>query len=158
MTFRLSKKPVFSTSYGSVREELDRLGVKELSTADVRKAIINIRRSKLPDPSLIGNAGSFFKNPSVSAEHHEFLISEFPALVSYPQPRNTYKLAAGWLIEQCGWKGYRRGDAGVHDRQALVLVNHGHATGEEIRILSEEIGDSVLKKFGVKLYPEVNVI
>jgi UDP-N-acetylmuramate dehydrogenase len=158
VTFRLNKVPIFKTGYGTVREELDRMEVQNLTIADIRKAIINIRRSKLPDPEITGNAGSFFKNPSVSAEKYAELISNFPGLVSFVQHDKTYKLAAGWLIDQCGWKGYREGDAGVHEKQALVLVNMGKASGKDILRLSEKIQKSVWDRFGVELEREVNVI
>jgi len=157
VTFRLCKQPVFHTSYGAIREELEKMGVSQLSIKAISQAVINIRSSKLPDPKVIGNAGSFFKNPTVPATQFESLRSEFPGIVGYPNGDLT-KLAAGWLIEQCGWKGYRRGDAGCHDRQALVLVNYGKASGEDIYDLSEEILLSVERKFGVMLEREVNII
>jgi UDP-N-acetylmuramate dehydrogenase len=156
VTFRLNKKPVFHTSYGDIRNELERMGVKDLNIRAVSQAVISIRQSKLPDPAKIGNAGSFFKNPTVSKEKFEALQVEFPAIVAYPRPVGL-KLAAGWLIEQCGWKGFRRGDAGCHGKQALVLVNYGNATGREIYDLSEEILFSVNEKFGVLLEREVNI-
>lgn len=158
VTFRLSENPLFDTSYGAIGDELKRMGVQELSLESVRNAVINIRRSKLPDPAVTGNAGSFFKNPTVDDRKYQKLLNEFPDIVSYPQSGNMHKLAAGWLIDRCGWKGYREGDAGVHDRQALVIVNHGEATGEEIFRLSERIRTSVLEKFGIELEREVNVI
>jgi UDP-N-acetylmuramate dehydrogenase len=157
VTFRLRKQPVFHTSYGAIREELEKMGVSQLSIQAISQAVINIRSSKLPDPKVIGNAGSFFKNPTVSSERFDSLRAEFPAIVGYPNGDST-KLAAGWLIEQCGWKGFRRGDAGCHARQALVLVNYGNASGEEIYDLSEEILLSVERKFGVRLEREVNII
>jgi len=156
VTFRLNKKPVFHTSYGDIRNELERMGVKDLNIRAVSQAVISIRQSKLPDPAKIGNAGSFFKNPTVSKEKFEALQVEFPLIVAYPRPVGL-KLAAGWLIEQCGWKGFRRGDAGCHGKQALVLVNYGNATGREIYDLSEEILFSVNEKFGVLLEREVNI-
>ena len=158
VTFRLSKKPAYETGYGSIREELDKMGVTELSIGALREAVIRIRRSKLPDPDEIGNAGSFFKNPTIEAGQFEQLSKEFPGLVSFPQPGNRFKLAAGWLIDQCGWKGYREGDAGVHARQALVLVNHGSASGAAIFRLSEKIRESVMQRFGVGLEREVYVL
>lgn len=159
VTFRLAKKPVFHTSYGAIREELERSGVKELSIRAVSDAVVAIRRSKLPDPAVIGNAGSFFKNPTIPDEEFEVLQAEYPAIVGYHNTgTDTCKLAAGWLIEQCGWKGFRQGDAGVHARQALVLVNYGEATGKEIYDLSETILQSVQDRFGVTLEREVNVI
>jgi UDP-N-acetylmuramate dehydrogenase len=158
VTLQLKKHPVFHTSYGAINEELEKMGVKELSIKAISQAVINIRRSKLPDPAEIHNAGSFFKNPEVPIKKHEELRSKFPDLVSYPMSKMTVKLAAGWMIEQCGWKGYRKGDAGVHAKQALVLVNYGNATGKEIFDLSEQILQSVNKKFGVMLEREVNII
>lgn len=158
VVFRLLKTPVLNTSYGAIMQELEKMGVTELSIRAISKAVINIRSSKLPDPAKIGNAGSFFKNPQVSAASFKELKNNFPGIVGYGNEDGTIKLAAGWLIEQCGWKGYRRGDAGCSDKQALVLVNLGHATGMEIYDLSEEILKSVLKKFGVQLEREVNVL
>ncbi len=158
VTFRLSKKPEFRIGYGAIREELDRMRVTELSIRAVSDAVIRIRQSKLPDPAKVGNAGSFFKNPSVAADRYQQLKKSNPGVVGYENADGTIKLAAGWLIEQAGWKGYRRGDAGVHDRQALVLVNHGQATGEEIVQLSEDIMASVREKFGVELEREVNLV
>lgn len=157
VTFRLNKKPHFHTEYGDIRAELERMQVRELSIRAISQAVIHIRQSKLPDPAQIGNAGSFFKNPTVTEEKLEELKISYPGIVGYPRPVGI-KLAAGWLIEQCGWKGFRRGDAGCHARQALVLVNYGHASGREIYDLSEEILQSVQAKFGVKLEREVNIL
>ena len=154
--FRLSKDPEFKVDYGSVKEELGKIG--DVSLASIRQAVINIRRNKLPDPDIIGNAGSFFKNPVVSVEKAGTLRSMFPGMPCYELTSSAVKLAAGWLIEQCGWKGKRIGDAGVHDKQALVLINHGEATGEEIFTLSEMIKKSVSDKFGIELEREVEVI
>ena len=216
--FRLHKIPHFHTEYGAIRAELDKMGVQKLSIQAISQAIINIRSSKLPDPRQIGNAGSFFKNPTVSGDRFAALQREFPGIPGYPsvnpgisaltdsstpsgtppspdqnpslptssgnpgapilpgsstssgapapptlsgipgEPLPPVKLAAGWLIEQCGWKGYRRGDAGCHALQALVLVNYGHASGQEIYDLSEEILQSVKTRFGVELEREVNII
>ncbi len=164
VTYRLRKKPRFNTSYGAIEQELEQMGVKELSAKAISDAVIRIRRAKLPDPKDIGNAGSFFKNPSVPVPVFEGLKTRFPAIVGYPNAIGTVKLAAGWLIEQCGpqpgtsWKGFRRGDAGCHANQALVLVNYGKATGKEIYDLSEEILQSVKLRFGVGLEREVNVV
>ncbi len=158
VTFRLNKQPVFNTSYGAIEQELQAMGVKGLSIQAISQAVINIRRGKLPDPAVIGNAGSFFKNPEIEKDSFEMLKNNFPKVVGYKLPNGNIKLAAGWLIEQCGWKGYRKGDAGCHAKQALVLVNFGNANGEEIYSLSEEIIKSVREKFGVVLEREVNII
>ena len=164
VVFRLYKYSIFHTSYGAVEQELKKMGAKDLSIAAISQAVINIRTSKLPDPAVIGNAGSFFKNPVVSNEKFEKLKSFFPNIVGYKNINDDVKLAAAWLIEQSGpqdsvsWKGFRRGDAGCHEKQALVLVNYGNAKGKEIYDLSEEIKQSVKKKFGVDLEIEVNVI
>lgn len=158
VTYRLNKTPHFNTSYGAIEQEMGRMGVKELSIRAISDAVIHIRSSKLPNPAEIGNAGSFFKNPEISKEKYESLKEAFPAIVAYPLPHDQYKLAAGWLIEQSGWKGYRDGDAGVHAKQALVLVNYGQATGEELVELSWKVIESVKEKFGVVLEREVNII
>jgi UDP-N-acetylmuramate dehydrogenase len=163
VTFRLNKTPIFHTSYGALEQELERMGVKDLNIKAISQAVINIRSSKLPDPQSIGNAGSFFKNPSVPAARFEYLQKQFPSMPGYPNADGSTKLAAGWLIEHCGpteatsWKGFRRGDSGCYDKQALVLVNYGNAGGKEIFDLSEEILQSVKKKFGVELEREVNI-
>jgi len=157
VTYRLNKTPAFNTSYGAIEQELEKMGVTKISIAAISQAVINIRSSKLPDPKEIGNAGSFFKNPSVSKEKFEKLKSEFPSIVGYENPDHTMKLAAGWLIEQCGWKGYRSGDVGIHARQALVLVNYGNAQGNDIFALSESVINSVVEKFDVLLEREVNI-
>jgi UDP-N-acetylmuramate dehydrogenase len=125
---------------------------------NISDAVIRIRKSKLPDPAELGNSGSFFKNPTVSADVHAHLVANHPSAPGYPQPDGRVKLAAGWLIEQAGWKGFRRGDAGVHTKQALVLVNYGGATGPEIWQLAQDIVADVHARFGVLLEPEVNVI
>lgn len=158
VTYRLRKKPVFHTSYGAITQELERMQVKELSIQAISRAVINIRQSKLPDPAVIGNAGSFFKNPTVGVAVFESIRLKYPHIVGYPNADGSVKLAAGWLIEQCGWKGYREGDAGVHDRQALVLVNYGSATGTQVYDLSSRIVASVKKQFNVELEREVNII
>ncbi len=170
VTYRLRKKAVFNTSYGAIEQELEKMGVKALSIKAISDAVIHIRSSKLPDPAETGNAGSFFKNPEINGEQFLNLKAEFPSIIFFELGNGNIKLAAGWLIEQCGppagpggpesvtWKGVRRGDAGCHAKQALVLVNYGQATGGEIYQLSEEIVESVAKKFGVKLEREVNII
>lgn len=156
VTFRLSKNPVINTSYGAIREQLEMMN-KPSSVQSVAEAVIQIRKSKLPDPGEIGNAGSFFKNPVITTEQFQMLKAQFPEIPSYSS-EDGVKLAAGWMIEKCGWKGYRKGDAGVHKNQALVLVNYGNATGRQILSLASEIISSVYSKFGVELEPEVNII
>jgi UDP-N-acetylmuramate dehydrogenase len=158
VTFRMNKKPTFHTSYGAIQQELDRTGVTELSIKAISDAVIHIRQSKLPDPAKLGNAGSFFKNPEIPFEHYERLKAEYPALVAYAAALGYMKIAAGWLIEQCGWKGKRVGNTGSHKDQALVLVNYGGATGAEIYSLAMQIQKSVKEKFGITIEPEVNVI
>jgi len=158
VTFKLSKKPNFNTSYGAIEKELETMGISELSIQAISKAVCNIRSSKLPNPSEIGNAGSFFKNPEVSRNKYESLKASFPTIVGYELENGNVKLAAGWLIEQSGWKGKTIGDAGVHKLQALVLVNYGNASGNEIYDLSQKIMDDVKEKYGVELEREVNII
>lgn len=158
VTFQLSKNPTFHIEYGAIKQELEAMNVSKLSVKAISQAVINIRSSKLPNPKEIGNAGSFFKNPEVSATIYQKLKVEFPDLVAYPLENGNFKLAAGWLIEQSGLKGYRKGDAGVHTLQALVLVNYGLATGNEIYDLSTHVLQTVKAKFGVDLEREVNII
>lgn len=154
--YRLNINQLPHLKYGTLKEEVDKLGDQNIK--NVRQAVINIRRAKLPDPEIIGNAGSFFKNPVVSAEIADRLKKEHHDMPVFDDLYGTKKLAAGWLIEKCGWKGYRTGDAGVHDKQALVLVNYGIAEGTELSNLSESIKKSVLDKFGVELEREVELI
>lgn len=155
--FRLSKKPVFRLNYGSVKSELEKLG-GEINLRTIRQAIIQIRQMKLPDVKVLPNAGSFFKNPLVSDQVAELLQEQYPSLPVYEAGNEHKKLAAGWMIEQCGWKGKTLGKAGVHDQQALVLVNRGGADGTEIAHLANEIKKSVFMKFGVWIEPEVYVL
>ncbi|HNU87537.1 MAG TPA: UDP-N-acetylmuramate dehydrogenase [Ferruginibacter sp.] len=157
VTYRLNRIPSFNTSYGAIEQELEKMGVGK-SIQAISQAVINIRSSKLPDPAVTGNAGSFFKNPEIGSHQFHELTRMFPSIVGYNLPNGNVKLAAGWLIEQCGWKGYRKDDAGCHEKQALVLVNYGNAKGNEIYNLSEEILQSVKKKFGVGLEREVNIV
>ncbi|WP_184037220.1 UDP-N-acetylmuramate dehydrogenase [Chitinivorax tropicus] len=154
VTFRLPKKPQWHTSYGEVQAELARQGVVELSAQAISDAICTIRRRKLPDPAQIGNAGSFFKNPVVSTVLAESLKKQFNQMPTYPQPDGTTKLAAGWLIDQCGWKGHVEGAVGVYEKQALVLINRGGAAGSEICNLAKRIQHSVMAKFGIEIEPE----
>lgn len=155
--FKLSKKPLNQVNYGSIKEELQRLGIQTTNPKDIAKAVINIRKSKLPNPDEIGNAGSFFKNPSITIEQFESLKENHPDIPSYPLSEQMVKIPAAWLIEQCGWKGYRKDDYGVHEKQALVLVNYGDATGDEILHLARQIIDSVAKAFKINLEPEVQI-
>ena len=160
VTFRLDKHSTFHTRYGAIQETLTDMGVSpdKLSIKAISDAVIRIRRSKLPDPAQIGNAGSFFKNPEIPKSQFDALKSRFDALPGYPIGDDVVKIPAGWLIEQAGWKGYRSGDAGVHTNQALVLVNYGSATGQEILSLAKQVQNSVQETFGVTITPEVNVV
>ena len=156
---RLTKKDHnLSTAYGAIEQELQRQNIVYPTIQDISKAVIAIREQKLPDPKEIGNSGSFFKNPVVGQKTFEKLQKKFPDLPHYQVDKDTIKIPAGWLIEQCGYKGKRIGDAAVHEKQALVLVNHGMATGDEILSLAQEIQKVVKKKFKIKLTPEVNII
>jgi UDP-N-acetylmuramate dehydrogenase len=158
VTFKLSKNPTFNVSYGDLASMVSSIsdGVPTLKT--VSQAVINIRQSKLPDPIDIGNAGSFFKNPVIEKAHFEALEAQFEHIKSYPVSKEEVKVPAGWLIEQAGWKGYRYGEIGVHERQALVLVNFGNGRGKDILNLSKEIQQSIQAKFGIELEREVNVV
>ncbi len=157
VTFRLNKRAAYHTGYGAVEQELERMGVQELSIQAIAQAVIHIRNSKLPDPKQIGNAGSFFKNPTIPIVQFEALKKAYADVPSYPAADGMIKVPAGWLVEQCGWKGYRKGDAGVHAKQALVLVNYSDATGSDVWNLSEEILHSVNNKFGIELEREVQL-
>jgi UDP-N-acetylmuramate dehydrogenase len=153
----LSLIPNINLKYGAIEQELANRNIINPTIKDVSRVVSHIRVSKLPDPSTIGNAGSFFKNPIISQQLFEDVHSKFPEVVNYPADSGV-KLAAGWLIEQCGWKGKVVGNTGTWKNQALVLVNHGGATGEEVYSLSSQIIDSVYSKFGVLLQREVNII
>ena len=158
---RASAGRAANVGYGAIRETLAELGIEVPTPRNVRDAVVRIRRAKLPDPAEIGNAGSFFKNPELSQGKFDELKSRYPALPGYPLPGGV-KVPAGWLIEQAGFKGLRRGAGagthGVHAQQALVLVNHGGATGQELRELAEEIIRAVRERFGIELHPEVNIL
>ena len=156
--FKLDKKPTFKTSYGAITNELENMKVTELSIQAISNAVINIRQSKLPDPKVTGNAGSFFKNPVVPISLAENIKKEYPEAAAYPVDNNSMKLAAGWLIDKAGWKGKTYGNYGVHPKQALVLVNYGGATGQNIYDLSTEILTDIKSKFGVELEREVNIV
>lgn len=157
VSYRLKKTPSYHLDYGNVRAELAKANF-DLTLANVRQVIIDIRKAKLPDPNVQGNAGSFFMNPIVPRAHFEALQKDYPQIPHYEVDADRVKIPAAWMIDQCGWKGKRLGNAGVHDKQALVLVNCGGATGAEVVCLSEEIQQSVFKMFGIQIYPEVNFI
>jgi len=159
LTLRLSRTPQLQLDYGDIKSTLSHMGVKNPTPEDVSKAVISIRSSKLPNPLEIGNAGSFFKNPEISTTDYERLKDTYPDLPGYPgSTKAKTKIPAGWMIDKLGWKGYRDQDAGVHDKQALVLVNHGTATGDQILAIGHRIQASVLEHFGINLEPEVNIL
>jgi UDP-N-acetylmuramate dehydrogenase len=158
VTFKLSKSPKLNVQYGAIQAELEKRNIKQPTIADISRVVSDIRVSKLPDPSTIGNAGSFFKNPIIEAENHQRLQQSFPDAVSYPAGEGRYKVAAGWLIEQCGFKGLVSGQTGTWKNQALVLVNHGYATGSEVYSFSESIINAVANRFGITLEREVNIL
>jgi len=158
VTFKLSKKAKVNISYGAIQDVLNAKNIIEPSIKDVSDAVIEIRESKLPNPKVLGNAGSFFKNPEVPTTEYLALKEKYPNIVGYKTSDTHTKLAAGWLIEQCGWKGKIVGNTGSHKDQALVLVNYGNATGNEVWNLAMEIKTSVAEKFGVAIIPEVNIV
>lgn len=158
VTYRLQKYFTPHLGYGNIMSELKRRGIDSPTAKDVREAIIDIRNQKLPDPKVQGNAGSFFMNPVVGRAKYEELASLYENMPHYDVDADNVKIPAGWLIEQCGWKGRRLGNAGVHDKQALVLVNHGGATGKDIIRLSDEIRKDVKERFGIDIFPEVNFV
>lgn len=157
VTYRLKKHPVFHLEYGNIHAELEKQGC-QVDLENVRRIIIAIRQAKLPDPKVLGNAGSFFMNPVVPKMQFEALLAQYPDMPHYPVDEAHVKIPAGWMIDRCGWKGKRVGHAGVHEKQALVLVNCGGATGKEVMHLAEEIVASVRERFGVTIRPEVNYI
>ena len=158
VTLRLTKKHKINASYGAIAEVLKHKNIIKPSIKDISNVVIEIRQSKLPDPKELGNAGSFFKNPTIKNPHYQELKMAYPECPGYPQPNGQTKVPAGWLIEQCGWKGKRVGETGAHARQALVLVNYGNATGQEILNLSKQIQDSVYVKFGINIEREVTLL
>jgi UDP-N-acetylmuramate dehydrogenase len=159
ITLTLTKKNhAFNISYGAIEETLKQMGREKLSVKNISDAVIHIRQSKLPDPARVGNAGSFFKNPSIHADLHDFLKKRYPSLPSFPSTDSLVKIPAAWLIEQCGWKGKTFGAIGVHPLQPLVLVNYGGGEGEKIWQLAMDIQGSVKEKFDIILQPEVNVL
>ncbi len=157
VTLRLEKQPTLNTSYGAISDTLLQKGIQAPTIRDVSDAVIAIRRSKLPDPQQIGNAGSFFKNPVIPRAQYETLLVAYPGMPGYPSEEDV-KVPAGWLIEQCGWKGKRLGNIGVHDKQALVLVHFGGERGGALMALAQDIEASVRQKFGIAIEPEVNMI
>lgn len=156
VVFRLRHNPVFNVEYGNLQAEIEKTG--NINLESIRNAVINIRRYKLPDPGILGNAGSFFKNPVIDTATAKELKKNYSSMPQFPVSEQWVKIPAGWLIEQCGWKGKRLGNAGVHNKQALVIVNYGNSSGEEILDISLRISDSVFSEFGIKLEPEVNII
>jgi len=158
VTYQLHRGSTLNTEYGNIRSELDKQGIASPTPQQLRNIIIGIRRAKLPDPSELGNAGSFFMNPIVSREKYEELQKAYPLMPHYYINEEQEKIPAGWLIDQCGWKGRNMGRAGVHDKQALVLVNLGGAEGKDIVALCQAIQKDVRQKFGIDLKPEVNIV
>jgi UDP-N-acetylmuramate dehydrogenase len=159
VVFTLTKSPHrLNTSYGDISKTLESNGISAPDIADISRAVVQIRSTKLPDPAKIGNCGSFFKNPETDRNVLDKILKTHPQAPHYPLPDGRVKIPAGWLIEQCGWKGKRVGNTGSYERQALVLVNHGGATGEEVKNLASAIIESVQAKFGVRLEAEVNIL
>lgn len=157
--FRLSRKQhTLHTEYGAIRQMLSEWEINEPTIQDISRAVIHIRRSKLPDPEVLGNAGSFFKNPELEADQFLELQHRFPHIVSYPLPDGRAKVPAGWLIDQCGWRGRRIGPVGCYEKQALVLVNYGGAEGTDVLALAQRVMASVEDKFGIHLETEVNIL
>ncbi|MDF0605228.1 UDP-N-acetylmuramate dehydrogenase [Neisseriaceae bacterium TC5R-5] len=152
--FRLLRQAQLRTTYGDIQQELDASGIRQPTPQDVSLAVMRIRSRKLPNPAKLGNAGSFFKNPIIPQQQAAALLQQYPQLPHYPAGPEQVKLAAGWLIDQCGLKGYRSGDAGVHQQQALVLVNYGQASGRQIQALADKIRTTVQQRFGVTLEAE----
>ena len=158
VTYQLSTTFEPRLDYGNIRSELERKGITTPTAQQLRDTIIEIRNAKLPDPKVMGNAGSFFMNPIVSREKYETLAVQYEGMPHYNIDADKVKIPAGWMIDQCGWKGKSLGRAGVHDKQALVLVNRGGATGAEIVALCETIRKDVKAKFDIDIHPEVNII
>ncbi|MDP3930512.1 MAG: UDP-N-acetylmuramate dehydrogenase [Bacteroidota bacterium] len=158
VTFKLQKQGKLNVQYGAIQETLHAKGIVSPSIKDVSDAVIAIRSAKLPDPKVLGNSGSFFKNPEINASDYELLKAKFPTIPGYPLPNNLVKVPAGWLIEYCGFKGRRIGNTGAHKDQALVLVNYGEATGNEIYAMAMLIQETVKNTFGITITPEVNII
>ncbi len=158
VTFQLRRKPILDTNYGDIQKVLAERQIENPTIKDISDAVVSIRQSKLPDPAKLGNAGSFFKNPAIQITDFEQFISKYPNAPHYKLDNELVKIPAGWLIEQAGWKGKRFGDAGCHEKQALVLVNHGDASGTEILALAQQIQEDVKTKFGISIVAEVNLI
>ncbi len=154
---RLSRNPKLNLSYGSVKDEIEKLNLKQITVRDVSNVISNIRRRKLPDPAVTGNAGSYFRNPEVDEIKFLKIKEDFPDVIAHKQVNGNYKIAAGWMIEKCGWKGKRIGNTGSHAKQSLVIVNYGGAEGKEILMLAGKIKNSVKQKFDIVLTEEVNI-
>lgn len=158
VSIRLSKMGEPNWNYAALKQQIDQKRINKPTIKDVYEAVIEVRESKLPNPDVLGNNGSFFKNPVIPVFHYDELKQEYPQMPSYPVTEHLVKVPAGWLIDHAGWKGYRTGDAGVHEKQALVLVNYGNASGSDIYMLSEMIRTDIDKKYGISLKREVNVI
>ncbi|MEI6122844.1 MAG: UDP-N-acetylmuramate dehydrogenase [Bacteroidota bacterium] len=158
VVFCLSKQAKFVLNYGGVADEVNSLSKDNVTLRTVSEAIVRIRNRKIPDPKVLGSAGSFFKNPIITKNAFDELIAKFPKMISYKISEQSYKIAAAWLIEQCGWKGYRKNDAGVSETQPLILVNFGNASGHHIFLLSQKVQQSVFKKFSIIIEPEVNIL
>ena len=158
VALKLSKKPDLNTSYGAIQSELDKRAISNPTIKDISDIVIDIRNSKLPNPETLGNAGSFFKNPVVDNKVYDRIKEDYPGAPGYPMAEGQTKVPAGWLIEEAGWKGKVIGNTGTYKQQALVIVNHGGATGKEILTLAEQIQTSVADQFGIELVPEVNII
>jgi UDP-N-acetylmuramate dehydrogenase len=158
VVLKLSKKPKLNTSYGAIQDKLKERGISDPTIRDISDVVIDIRNSKLPHPDTLGNAGSFFKNPVVDEDIYERIKKDYPEVPGYPMENGEMKIPAGWLIEETGWKGKIVGNTGTYEQQALVIVNHGGATGQDILQLAERIQKSVEDKFGIELVPEVNII
>lgn len=159
VVLKLARYPKIKMEYGNLKEEIFRITNKNIpDIADVRQAVINIRKSKLPEPDEIGNAGSFFKNPIIDQDHFDQLISKNPVMAHYPLKNGKYKIAAAWLIEQCGLRGAHKGDAGTHENHALIIINKGQASGKELKEFSEHIQSRVFEQFSISLEPEVLIL
>ena len=158
MSYALKLDAGLNLEYGNIKAELERKGIECPTLSQLRQVIIDIRNAKLPDPKVEGNAGSFFMNPVVPVAKYEELAAQYPGMPHYVVDAERVKIPAGWMIDQCGWKGKTLGRAGVHSRQALVLVNKGGATGDEVVTLCKRIQQDVLERFGIEIHPEVNIV